>query len=68
MKTWFIFCACSLFCTGVGWAQRTTDTASYRLLKDVVIATWNKSDISHLPDEQNGYLYAGKKNEVISII
>ena len=57
----FIF---SLFvCTG----QKTQDTTDSKELKEVLIKAWMRKDLDRLPDELNGYLFSGKKNEVISI-
>lgn len=37
------------------------------MLQEITIKTWQRRDISRLPDEQNGFLHDGKKNEVITL-
>lgn len=43
------------------------DTSFSRNLKEVQIRAWQRRDISRLPEEQNGFLNAGKKSEVINV-
>lgn len=43
------------------------DSAKPKELKEVIIRAWQRVDVSRLPDEQAGYLFAGKKNEVITL-
>jgi Fe(3+) dicitrate transport protein len=43
------------------------DTFKQKELQEVRIKSWMRKDIDRLPDEENGFLNAGKKNEVISI-
>lgn len=50
----------------LGFCQ-TTDSAKSKELKEVVIKAWQRRDISRLPEEQNGFLNSGKKNEVITL-
>ena len=49
------------------FAQKPVDTLPSKQLQEVIIKAWMRRDISRLPDEQDGFLNAGKKNEVISI-
>ena len=55
----------TLFSTAV--AQQTEDSVTARELKEVIIKGWMRIDITRLPDEANGYLITGKKNEVINV-
>lgn len=48
-------------------AQKAKDTDSTKNLKEVTIKTWQRNDINRIPDEQNGFLNSGKKNEVITL-
>ena len=48
-------------------AQKQVDTLKPKELQEVIIKSWMRRDISRLQDEENGFLNAGKKNEVISI-
>jgi len=48
-------------------AQIKKDSAKTENLKEVTIKTWQRNDINRLPDEQNGFLNIGKKNEVITL-
>lgn len=48
-------------------AQTTLDTTKSKELKEVTIKAWQRRDITRLPEEQNGFLNSGKKNEVITI-
>lgn len=47
--------------------SQTTDTTKSKELKEVVIKAWQRRDITQLPEEQNGFLISGKKNEVITL-
>ena len=49
------------------FAQAPIDTTRPKELKAVIIKAWQRRDISHLPDEQNGFLATGKKNEVVTL-
>ncbi len=49
------------------FAQKVNDTSQTKRLKEVTIKTWQRNDINRLPDEQNGFLNTGKKNEVITL-
>ena len=64
-------CVCatmvSLFFVLPAFSQKLPDTLKQKELQEVRIKSWMRRDIDRLPDEQGGYLYAGKKNEVISI-
>ena len=48
-----------------GFSQ--TDSSKPKELKEVIIRAWQRTDVSRLPDEQNGFLFTGKKNEVITL-
>lgn len=48
-------------------AQTTLDTTKSKELKEILIKAWQRKDITRLPEEQNGFLITGKKNEVIPI-
>ncbi|SHE34296.1 Fe(3+) dicitrate transport protein [Cnuella takakiae] len=43
------------------------DTSSSKNLKEIKIKAWMRKDINRLPDEDESFVTAGKKNEVISI-
>lgn len=61
-------CSIGLLCVSLGaFAQEQRDSLGSKKLKEVIIKTWQKRDISRLPEEQNGFLTGGKKNEVITI-
>jgi len=66
MKRFFLF-VCSGFAFFNTLAQTEQDTIRTRQLKEVTIKTWQRNDINRLPDEQNGFLNTGKKNEVITL-
>ena len=53
----FAFCAQAL----------NSDTLPPKALKEVIIKGWQRNDVSRLPDERNGFLAIGKKNEVVSL-
>jgi Fe(3+) dicitrate transport protein len=61
-----IIIAASLF-SGASNAQNKIDTAQPKQLKEIIIKSWQRRDITHLPEEQNGFLNSGKKNEVIKL-
>lgn len=48
------------------FAQKA-DSIKSKELKEVIIRAWQRRDISRLPEEQNGFLNNGKKNEVITL-
>lgn len=48
-------------------AQTALDSTKSKELKEVTIKAWQRRDITRLPEEQNGFLNSGKKNEVITI-
>ncbi len=47
--------------------SQTTDSLKPKELKEVTIRAWQRVDVSRLPDEQAGFLFSGKKNEVITL-
>jgi Fe(3+) dicitrate transport protein len=47
--------------------SQKTDTLKSKQLKEVVIKAWQRRDITQLPEEQNGFLVSGKKNEVVTL-
>jgi len=57
----------SLILFYTAFAQKPVDTLKPKELQEVTIKAWMHRDINRLPDEENGFLNAGKKNEVISI-
>ncbi len=44
------------------------DTLKPKEIQEVIIKAWMRQDINHLPDEENGYLNSGKKNEAITVV
>ncbi len=48
-------------------AQVKTDSTRSKELKEVIIRAWQRRDITHMPEEQQGFLYSGKKNEVVNL-
>lgn len=66
MKQFFFFIS-AVTISGISFAQKTKDTGSTKELKAVILKTWQRNDINQLPDEQNGFLNIGKKNEVITL-
>jgi Fe(3+) dicitrate transport protein len=48
-------------------AQSQHDTIKLKELKEVIIKAWQRRDITRLPEEQNGFLNTGKKNEVVNL-
>lgn len=51
----------------IAFGQAQRDTTKPKELKEVIIKSWQRRDITHLPEEQNGFLNSGKKNEVITL-
>ena len=49
------------------FSQEVNDTAKSKILKELTIRSWQRQDISRLPDEQGGFLNTGKKTEVITL-
>lgn len=49
------------------FAQQSADTTTPSQLKEVFIKSWMRRDITALPEEQNGFLYSGKKSESVSM-
>ena len=64
-KITIIFICFTIFNTAFGQTQK--DTTKMRELKEVVIRAWQRRDIAQLPEEKNGFLNSGKKNEVITL-
>ncbi len=64
-KITLVFISFIIFNTAFGQTQK--DTTKTRELKEVIIKAWQRRDITHLPEEQNGFLNSGKKNEVITL-
>ena len=62
----FLIAWLTIFWTG-SFAQTNNDTTKSKKLKEVIIKAWQRRDITRLPEEQNGFLNGGKKNEVITI-
>ncbi len=44
-----------------------TDSTQSKELREVIIKAWQRRDITRLPDEYNGFLNSGKKNEVVNL-
>ncbi len=65
MRKGFLLFIC--FCSLGSFAQNERDTILSKELQEVKIKSWMRRDINRLSDEENGFLNAGKKNEVISI-
>ncbi len=66
MNKTLVLLVSGLFTCIAGIAQ-VNDTAHRKELKEVIIRSWQRQDITRLPEEQNGYLSSGKKNEVITL-
>ena len=49
------------------FSQSTLDTIKTKELREVIIKSWQRRDIARLPDESDGFLNSGKKNEVVNI-
>lgn len=43
-----------IFCV-VSYSQTSKDTSKSKELKEVIIKSWQRRDITRLPDEQNGF-------------
>lgn len=65
MKTILWYFLLSLFSTTL--KSQTTDSINTEYLKEVIIKSWQRKDISRLPDVSNGFIISGKKNEVIEL-
>ena len=50
------------------FGQTQKDTTKTKELKEVIIKAWQRRDIARVPEEQNGFLNSGKKNEVITYL
>lgn len=55
----------STFTIAFGQAQK--DTATTKELQEIIIKAWQRRDIDRLPEEQDGFLNAGKKSEVVTM-
>lgn len=55
------------FVSVTSFAQTASDTIKPKELQEVIIKSWQRSDITRLPDENDGFLNSGKKNEVVNI-
>lgn len=66
MKFILLFICCTCICF-YSFSQKEKDSSKSKELKEVTIKTWQRNDINRLPDEQNGFLYTGKKNEIITL-
>ncbi len=55
-----------LFCPFLSFAQVKNDSTRYNQLKEIIIQSWQKRDITRIGDE-NPFLSLGKKNEVIQL-
>ena len=64
-KITFIVISFSIFSISFGQIQQ--DTPKTKELQEVIIKAWQRRDITHLPEEQNGFLNSGKKNEIITL-
>ena len=51
----------------ISFSQNPSDTIMPKDLKEVMIKSWMRRDIGHLPDEEGGYLNSGKKTELITL-
>ncbi len=65
MKKIFFVCFAALM-AGSSFGQAAKKD-SVKELQEVVIRTWQRRDISRLPDEANGFLNSGKKTEVLNL-
>lgn len=48
-------------------AQEKTDSLAPKTLQEVLIRAWQRRDVTRLPEELNGFLFTGKKNEVVNL-
>ncbi len=51
----------------VSSAQEKNDSLQPKTMQEVLIRAWQRRDVTRLPDELNGFLYTGKKNEVVNL-
>jgi Fe(3+) dicitrate transport protein len=63
----FVVCIYLFVICLTSFAQVQSDTIKHKELKEVIIKSWQRRDITRLPDEQNGFLNNGKKNEVVNL-
>ena len=67
MNRALLLIAWMIFFQTVAFSQVGKDTAKAKELKEITIKSWQRRDITRLPEEQNGFLNSGKKNEVITL-
>jgi Fe(3+) dicitrate transport protein len=65
MKKSFLLLMVFVGCCRAAMAQH--DSTKTNSLNEIIIKGWQRKDITRLPDEQNGFLNAGKKNEVVNL-
>ncbi len=63
----FLLTVITVGCFSFSFAQVSNDTTKTKELKEVIIKAWQRRDMTQLPEEQNGFLNSGKKNEVITL-
>jgi Fe(3+) dicitrate transport protein len=66
MKKYLLLLMVVILASGT-MAQKKKDSTKTEELKEVIIRSWQRKDISRLPDENHGFIIAGKKNEVIDL-
>ncbi len=66
MKRFFLLVGLAFFLVS-GFSQTDSNTIKSKELKEVIIKSWQRRDITRLPEEQNGFLNTGKKNEVVTL-
>lgn len=55
------------FASITSFGQNVPDTLKPKELKEIIIKSWQRRDITRLPEEQDGFLNIGKKSEVVNI-
>lgn len=65
MRKWLTMCCAIAGCLPV--CAQLTDSTKPKILQQATIKAWQHNDISRLPDEQEAFLNAGKKNEVVNL-
>ncbi len=63
----FVLISLSFTILPIAFSQTKKDTLKTKELEEVSIKAWQRRDISRMPEEQNGFLNSGKKNEVITL-
>lgn len=63
----FVVCIYLFVVCFTSFAQAQSDTIKHKELKEVIIKSWQRRDITRLPNEHNGFLNNGKKNEVVNL-